>query len=184
MCLYKFQKVNFRLFMTKHNNFDPDKVTQQRNFEIFTLVARISFVVQLVIAIATTAGSSGANAIPDGGPFSAIGGSILNASIWTVGFVIWWISLVLSIIANNISAQTKSPGRGLAITSMVLAITSIIPIISILFHVPGIIVSGILISKLNGSLAEGSSHVDEVQAKESKKEEKEEEKEDKKDVAK
>jgi hypothetical protein len=74
--------------------------------------------------------------------------------------------LVISIIANNISAQTKSPARGLAIASMVLAIVSFIPILSTVIHIAGIVVSGILISKLNKFATKGN-HVVEVEAKES-----------------
>ena len=156
--------------MSKNHKFDPDKVIKQRNFEIFTLAARIYYTVSLFVGIFLTFLSVGITSVGDvnniGTGLGSLGVGIVSLIIGGIGFVLWWVSLVLSIIANNISAETKSPSRGLAITSMVLAIVSIIPYLNILINIAGIVVSGILVSKLNNQLAGDSSHVVEVEAKE------------------
>jgi hypothetical protein len=143
-------------------HIDSDKIIKQRNFEIFTLVARIYFTLQtglywvfLLFNLGTGIASGNENIT-----------GIIQLLVWVVGFGLWVASIILSIIANNISAQTKSPARGLAIASMVLAIVSFIPILSTVIHIAGIVVSGILISKLNKFATKGN-HVVEVEAKES-----------------
>lgn len=150
------------------NKFDSNKVTTQRNFEIFTLAARIFFTFQTILSIIFAFFNFGTGiATGNENIFAATWSitTIIEALIWILGFILWWASLVLGIIANNISAETKSSSRGLAIASMVLAIVSIIPVISVFIHIAGIIISGILVSRLNKDLLEADGHVVEVEAK-------------------
>jgi|694.fasta_scaffold32477_5 hypothetical protein len=150
-------------------HIDSDKIIKQRNFEIFVLTTRIFFAFQTALSFIFFFFNFGTGvATGNENIFAATWSvtTIIEALIWIIGFGLWWASLVISIIANNISAQTKSPARGLAIASMVLAIVSFIPILSTVIHIAGIVVSGILISKLNKFATKGN-HVVEVEAKES-----------------